>query len=414
MATLTYNGYLEQLGLKMEEGKSVINLNYVDKQLDIEDEYLYGLVTATTREKLLPVVSIGVVRCIFWSAVQLFGIETTKKALETGGWIFSWLRAKQLLDERKISNLDEFLDYLHYDFQNVGYGILTHRESNGKLYITFEESMTSCGMAKKGMDLCALECGRIVGGLSAIKDEKLTYKEVKCWGLGDNCCEIEVESTGEKPDTTNLERFSDILNLKKPDFNSYLKASDLEFEDERSIMLLDYKGNKRSGLVSPGRKKLPPVVSVSILRGLVDSLEFYFGHIAVCTVMGIAGEIFSMLTVHELIQKENLGGMPKKEKIKKFAEMTKERFEERGLGILDYSVEGEKVIVELSEAAGFGIFPERQRGRCEPFCAFEKRAMGSGLSIVTNKNNRYDSKVLEPSGEGVSARCIIVFEPIGT
>ena len=410
MATLTYNGYLEQLGLKMEEGKSVINLNYVDKQLDIEDEYLYGLVTATTREKLLPVVSIGVVRCIFWSAVQLFGIETTKKALETGGWIFSWLRAKQLLDERKISNLDEFLDYLHYDFQNVGYGILTHRESNGKLYITFEESMTSCGMAKKGMDLCALECGRIVGGLSFIKNEDLRYKEIKCWGLGDNCCEIEVEFTGEKPDTTNLEIFSDILNLE-PDFNSYLNASDLKFEYKRSIMLLGYTGNKRSGLVSPERKKLPPVVSVSVLRGLVDSLEFYFGHNAVCIVMGVAGEIFSMLTVYELGKKEDFRRKTEKEKKDAFAEITKERFEERGLGILDYSFEGEKVIVELSEAAGFGIFPERQRGRCKPFCEFEKRAMGCGLSTVTNK--KYDSKVLEPSSKGGSDRCTIVFEPIG-
>lgn len=398
----TFEEYLDQIGLKVEEGKSVINLRYdVDKDLGIEDKYLYGLVTTTGRDVLLSVVSIGVIRCIFGATVQIFGIETAKKAFETGGWIYSWLRAKKLFEEGRISNLDGFLDYLRYDFQNLGYGILTKRESEGKLYIKFEESMTSSGMANKGMDLCAFECGRIVGGISFITNKDLRYKEIKCWGLGDNYCEIEIEFIEKEPDTTILANFSNYFNLKH-EYGDYMSGAHLKFEDKRSIMLLDYEGKEGSGIVSSGRKKLPSVVSVSVLRAIIDSLEFFFGPEAFCTVMGLTGANFSMLTICELLYKnKDFEKMDEKERINAFLIRTRKKIEERGLGLLKYNVERETVFIELSEAAGFGLL-----GRCKPLCEFKRRVIECGLSRVVGKT--YECMKFESFPDG----CKAAFAPI--
>lgn len=190
----TYTEFLEAMGLELEEGFSA-------KHVELADNDREGP-RAASREDLSSFCSVGAVRSILMGCIDLFGFGTMASIFRAAGAEYSRLRAKQLLDEETIKpgDIEGFLEWVAYDFENWGYGELRIlKMTPEKILVRVEETMSASGMQAIDKPVCYYEGGRITGGLSVVAGKDLEFHEVKCWGLGDDHClfEIRPSSPGE-------------------------------------------------------------------------------------------------------------------------------------------------------------------------------------------------------------------------
>ncbi len=183
-----YNEYLENMGLVLKEGASILCLS---QEADVTRPGPF----CEERKTLVSANSVGALRSIIITGSKQFGIGTIGSILRIAGGEFSTLRATEMIESGKIEKGDvsSWLELVKFDFKNWGYGILTTETiDDAKIVVKLDESMSSAGIPNLGKSVCYYEGGRITGGLSEVTGEKWQFVETNCWGMGDDFCRFEI------------------------------------------------------------------------------------------------------------------------------------------------------------------------------------------------------------------------------
>ena len=183
-----YGEYLESMGLVLKDGASIFCLNP-------ETGSARPGPFCEERRSLVSANSVGALRSIIITGSKHFSSGTMGSILRIAGGEFSTLRAKQMLESGNIKKNDVqgWFDLVKFDFGNWGYGILTTESiTDDKIMVKIDECMSCAGIPKLDKAVCYYEGGRITGGLSEVTGELWQFKEVNCWGLGDDFCRFEL------------------------------------------------------------------------------------------------------------------------------------------------------------------------------------------------------------------------------
>lgn len=183
-----YNEYLDNMGLVLKDGASIMCLS---SESDSERPGPF----CEERKTLVSANSVGALRSVLITGSKQFSVGTMASIMRIAGGEFSTLRAKQMLESGKIGkgDIQGWLDLVKFDFGNWGYGILTTESlEDDKIVVRIDECMSCAGMPNLNNAVCYYEGGRITGGLSEITGDQWQFKEVNCWGLGDNLCRFEL------------------------------------------------------------------------------------------------------------------------------------------------------------------------------------------------------------------------------
>ncbi|OPY26422.1 MAG: V4R domain protein [Methanobacterium sp. PtaU1.Bin242] len=183
-----YGEYLESMGLVLKDGASIFCLNP-------ETGSARPGPFCEERRSLVSANSVGALRSIIITGSKQFSSGTMGSILRIAGGEFSTLRAKQMLEsgDLKKNDVQGWFDLVKFDFGNWGYGILTTESiTDDKIMVKIDECMSCAGMPKLDKAVCYYEGGRITGGLSEVTGELWQFKEVNCWGLGDDFCRFEL------------------------------------------------------------------------------------------------------------------------------------------------------------------------------------------------------------------------------